>query len=56
MITLPGMMYVNLCGLPNTNPKKIIAFTLTVIFTIAGYAAAIVSFLDIINVIDLKSM
>jgi hypothetical protein len=50
------MMYVKLCGLPNSNPKKIIVFSLTLLFTVAGYAAAVISLLDIIGVIDLKSM
>ena len=56
LITCLGMMYIKLCGLPTSHPKVIIAGILTVFFTVVGYAAALISFLDLIKVIDLDKM
>ena len=48
------MVYVKLCGLPNHNPKKIAILAITILITMIGYAASVLSLLEIIGVIDLN--
>lgn len=55
IITFPGMIYVKLCGLKNNNPKKILVFIMTLLITLLGYCASILSLLEIIGVIDLRT-
>jgi len=49
-----GLVYVKLCGLPNHNPKKIAILAITILITMIGYAASVLSLLEIIGVIDLN--
>ena len=50
------MVYVNLCGYKWSNPKKFLMAGVTALLTLTGYFAAVLSLLDIMNIIDLKSM
>lgn len=54
--TYIGMVYIKLCGLKGGSIRRIAMILLTFIFTIIGFASAALSFLDMIKVIDLKSM
>jgi hypothetical protein len=55
-LILLGMIYVHLCKLPWSNPKRFLMAFITFVLSIVGYMAAVLSLLDIMGVIDLKSM
>jgi len=52
VITFPGLMYYKLSGLKKSDWKVFTVITFTILLTIAGWIAAVISFLNLIHVID----
>ena len=56
MLKIIGMLYVKLCGHKWSNPKKLLTFIFSILLTCLGFAAAGISLLDMLGVIDLADM